>query len=212
MATETGWVDKAAFSQWISLHIGRAYIVGNEVGVINPVGDDLTATEYAAWYKTVWDTIKALDPTAKVGLYGPTQTDRERVRSIMETYYSLYGSPVQSDFYPLHYYLWPGFSLPAEIIKLEAHVAWFEALRSTLWNGPRNFWLAEFGMPTWEYNIDEAELLDCMNSFTSCLMTNTLGISLWAWWPDSEAALIVNDRKTALGRCYYNLATGKPCQ
>lgn len=129
--------------------------------------------------------------------------------AVWAVYESIYGGLLETDFYPLHYYIWPGFTLSSEIAALESHVAFFETNRGTAWQGPKNYWLTEYGMPCWDYTISEAELLSAMNGFTGYLMSNTIGINCWAWWPGLEAALLdESGQKTALGNLYYNLAIG----
>jgi hypothetical protein len=215
IASTSGWVDIDAFNPWVLAHPGKVYIIGNELLCPEPCGSGVTAAEYAAWYADAWATIKALDPSARVAPYGPmgTQAARELAEDVWDAYITLTGGPMPADFYPIHWYPWyPGYNHQAEVAGLEAHVAWFESHRGTKWNGPKDYWLTEYGRPTWEFEIPEQELLDFMEQFTTYLMTNEVGISHWAWWPHSEAALVTNDQRAPLGQCYYNMAIGQACQ
>ena len=211
--SEPGWVEINAFQLWIWTHPGKTYIIGNELLCPEPCGSGVTAVEYAAWYKDAWTTIKSLDPTAKIAPYGPmgTQAAREMVEDVWDAYITLYGVPMPVDFYPLHWYpwfaSWDGSQLANEIAMLEAHVAWFESFRGIEWDGPADYWLTEYGLPAWAFEISEADLLLFMEQFTTWLMANESNISRWAWWPHGEAALVVNGERTALGDLYYQLAT-----
>ena len=212
------WVVLDLFSYWVQTHPGKVYIIGNELLCPEPCGDAVTAEQYAEWYHEAWMTIKALDPTAKIGPYGPigSADGREMVEDVWDAYLNAYGAPMPVDFYPVHWYpwfvTWDGSLLAAEIAALEEHVAWFESYRGIKWTGPQDYWLTEYGLPTWVYEIPGADLLLFMEQFTMWLMTNDSHISCWAWWPAGEAALVAAGARTALGDCYYNLAVGQACE
>lgn len=213
LATETGWGDLPGLITWLK----SIYIVGNELTIYNPVGDDVTPEEYAVWYHDAWTTIKAEQPSAIIAPYGPTQgtTGKSNLLAVWNAYKTMWSESMQTDFYPLHFYLPQGFCLSEQIAEFESLVAFMESHRGIDWNGPKDYRLLEYGMPVWDQDISEAELLSCMDGFTNYLMTNDIGVSQWAWWGhpfSQEAALVKDGQPTALGQCYYNLATGQACQ
>lgn len=214
IASTGGWVEIDAFSLFIFTHPSRAYIVGNELTCPEPCGSGVTPAEYAVWYADAWNTIKALDQTAKVAPFAPIldAMGKDNLLDVWDAYLALTGEMMPADFYPVHWYSHPGYNLAADIADFEEDIAWLENYRGVKWVGPADYWLTEFGMPTWVYEIPEAELLAFMDDFVHYLMTNDVGVSLWAWWPYGEAALVADGEKTALGDCYYNLAIGQPCE
>ncbi len=214
MLHEAGWVNEIACRQWISAHPGKTYIIGNEIDLSDPIGDGITPAEYAVWYNAAWRLIKSTDPTAKVGPFGPVQNSKWVLLDVWTQYHLIAKQPLPADFYPIHFYA-QSVIHSRNIVDFESWVAWIESHRGADWSGPREYWLTEYGLPTWENpHIMDEDLLVFMEDFTHYLMTNQVGVTLWAWWPcvshprgTTRGDLVMNGKRTALGDLYIRLAT-----
>jgi len=217
---DIGWLDGEALCAWMKAHPGKAYIVGNETNDPDPVGDGLTPAQYARWYRDAYALVRQCDPTARIGSYGPAgYHTREFLASVWIEFMALSGgTPMRVDFFPIHHYPRPGFRLNEEVQKLERWIGWLNAQNGKhwRWESGREYWLTEFGLPSWEVPCPTEEGLRLMDELIPWLMDNDLGIALWAWWPSGNkklfpenTLLIEDDVPTDLGRRYFELATTK---
>ena len=211
-----GWYDEAGCREWIEKHPGTICIVGNELAVPTPIGlGELIDTEqYTRWYYEARTLIKSEDPTALVAPYGPVgQVTAGLLIAVWDSHLAQFGMPLQADFYPVHHYCNVADSPPWCWTKLTHWIDWLETHRGTYWDGPRDYWLTEWGLPAWSEPIPMEASLALMEGMAPLLQTNDIGISQHAWWPscnpswrDQCTLLIRNGKVTALGERYLQLA------
>ena len=213
--TEAGrWVDEAGFRRFVRDHDGMAYIVGNELGVITPIGDsNVTPTQYIRWYDAAWWLIKEENPTALIGPFAPVNiAAKERLRTIWAEYQMLTGKPLPADFFPIHHYARKDWTLQGETASLTEWVSWLDSYqgRGWQWMGSPNYWLTEYSRPEWEGPKELDDVLAFMTEFTGWLKTNPLNIKVFVWWPSGRHTnLIHGTTVTPAGELYLELALSK---
>ena len=210
--TEAGrWVDEAGFRRFVQGHDGMAYIIGNELGVITPIGDsNVTEKEYARWYDAAWNLIKSENPTALVGPFAPVgPTAKARLRTIWTQYQTLTGHPMPADFFPIHHYARKDWTLAGEVAGITEWITWLNSYngRGWQWTGGPNYWLTEYSRPEWEGPKELDDILSFMEEFTGWLKTNQLGIEVFVWWPSGRHTnLISGAQPTEAGKLYLRLS------
>lgn len=219
--TETGaWTNEVGFRRFVCEHDSVAYVVGNELLVPTPIGDsNVTPTQYARWYRDAWILIKAENPTALVGPFGPVgPVSKSKLVDVWCEYQVLTGQVMPVDFFPLHHYTTAGaWALESEVASVKEWIGWLDGHNPDDWcwvEGP-DYWLTEYGFRAWAQPIEQDEALCYMEGFTGWLRTNDLGVEVFAWWPSGNAKwpgqgtwLVKDGQVTALGRLYYELAVG----
>ena len=208
--TETGrWSDESGLRQFVRSRDDVDYIVGNERSISTPIGDShVTPIQYAQWYRDAWSLIKAENPSARVGPFGPVAWSPE-LEPVWDAYLHLTGEPMPVDFYPVHKYMWPGQTPDEFWQELTDWVGWLESHRGRAWVGPRVYWLTEFGLPEWGYPewVTPERALEFMADIVPRLKENDLGITTWVWWPSGrDTALIRGVNVTDPGKLYLELA------
>ena len=202
----------SGFRAFVGARPGRAWIVGNEPANSNY----MTPTQHAKWYHDTYYLIKSIDPTAKVAYYATTVRLREQpyMLEFWTEYKRLYRSPVPTDFIAFHYYpargtQWSIDDMAADISRL---IAFLDAHRGAEWDGPRLYWLTEFGLRAWEVPVSENDAMAFMSASIAWLKGNP-DIAMWAWWPSGRptewsenTSLIKDGAPTELGKLYLELA------
>lgn len=203
------WVHEADFRQFVHSHDGMYYVVGNELMLGTPIGDShVTPSQYAQWYRAAWELIKSENPTAQVGPFGP-MTWSPKLLPVWSAYLDLTGELMPVDFYPVHRYMWPGQTPDFFWQELVDWIDWLESHRGRAWSGPRNYWLAEFGLPEWKYPdwVTPELALEFMADVVPRLKENDLGITTWVWWYSGQDTALIHGRTpTELGKLYLKLA------
>lgn len=216
--TEIGrWSDEAGFRQFVRSHDGMFYVVGNELLLGTPIGDShVTPKQYAQWYRDAWTLIKAENPSALVGPFGPCGlVSKNKLLDVWAAYQSLTGQPMPADFFPLHQHVWGAWTLEGEVAYMEEWIGWLNSYnpRGWRWTGEPNYWLTEYSLSAWDRPVEQADALRYMSEFTGWLKVNDLGIKVFVWWPSCNAGwpdqctLLVRGRQvTELGQRYLELA------
>lgn len=214
-----GWYDKEGCREWIRGHPGMIYVVGNELSHYDrSVGDGywVSSDQYPRWYHEVWQFIKTEDPTAIVAPYGPIgQSCAGLLLAVWDSYQRQYGELMPADFYPVHHYCGVDTEPWWCWTKLTHWIDWLERHRGTHWDGPKDYWLTEWGLTAWDVPVPQEAALALMEGMILELRSNDI-ISHHSWWPsgnsqwpDQDTWLVKNGQVTKLGELYYELAVGE---
>lgn len=211
-----GWYDEAGCREWVHTHPSTIYIIGNELSVVGSVGDGywVDANGYARWYHEAQALIEAEDPTAVIAPYGPVgSTTAGLLLAVWDSYQRQFDELLPADFYPIHHYCHRGDEPWWCWQKLAHWIDWVERHRGTHWQGPRDYWLTEWGLMAWDVPVPEDAALGLMTNMVAELRDNDIGISHHAWWPscnsswpDSCTWLVEDGKITRLGKRYFELS------
>lgn len=107
--TEVGYKtrpDRTTILKAAAAHPGAMWFIGNEPDCVWQ--DNMRSDIYAQAYHDLYSTIKAADPTAKIGAGSIVQPTPQRLRyldRVLETYQQMYDEPLPADFWATHSYI-----------------------------------------------------------------------------------------------------------
>lgn len=98
--------DKATLAAIADANPGAVWLIGNEPDCINQ--GNSTPEQYAAIYHELYTFLKARDPAARVTVGGIVQATDLRLQwldAVLETYQTLYGTPLTIDLWNIHAFI-----------------------------------------------------------------------------------------------------------
>ena len=157
--------DKAALTALArSMPAGTTYLIGNEPNV--PGQDDATPADYASQYRTIRDTLRAVDPTARMvgpnvlnwnytcdGCPGYNQADKWVDQMLQEYRNATNGQEFDADIWGIHTYglNWSHLPLTNAPLDISQTVGLRKFLTAQPAQASKPIWITEFGV-IWGYD------------------------------------------------------------
>lgn len=214
--------DPVRFAQWVTDNPGRVWIIGNEPDLVSQ--DGLTREQYAQMYKTYYDFIRPLDPTARFcigAITGGSTTSALTYTTgwyeyVLDYYKNAYGQPMPIDIWNIHSYCGPAqIEDPDQPIRdfVTPFINWCHTVDNGRYAGCE-VWITELPIGEWMGALSEEWIIWFAQRYLPRLERS--GINRWFWFVSSDSsewatvALTKSGVVTPVGQAYSALANGFP--
>ncbi|MCC6484420.1 MAG: DUF1080 domain-containing protein [Armatimonadetes bacterium] len=220
----TGQINNPSqLATWISTHPGKIWIIGNEPDLNSQ--DGLTREQYAAMFKTYYDFIRPLDPSARFAIAGITGGSNnwslnysiEWYGYVLNYYKTTYGYPMPVDIWNVHSYAGAmQIEDPDQPIRdfVQPFVNWCHTVDNGRYAGAE-VWITEMPIGEWMGALNQEWIIWFAERYLPRLEQS--GVSRWFWfisqaWDSYTNVGLVNSNGTvsALGQAYASLANSYP--
>ncbi len=214
--------DPTQFAQWVTANPGRVWIISNEPDLASQ--DGLTREQYAQMYKTYYDFISPLDPTARFcigAITGGSTTSALAYTTgwyeyVLNHYKNTYGQPMPIDIWNIHSYCGPSqIEDPDQPIRdfVTPFINWCHTVDEARYAGCE-VWITELPIGEWMGALSEEWIIWFAQRYLPRLERS--GINRWFWFVSSDSsewgtvALTKSGVVTPIGQAYSTLANGFP--
>jgi hypothetical protein len=214
--------DPAQFQTWVLANPGKIWIIGNEPDLISQ--DGITQEQYARMFKTYYDFIKPLDPTARFAI-GAVASDNDPAglaraegwyQAALDSYQAQFGAIMPVDVWNCHCYASPARADANKTMDdwINPFCAWVKTIEGGAY-ADCEIWITEFGIALWGGDLSMANANTYM--YDLCRLLEASPVDKWFWFlgpyesPWGNICLLTAaGQPSLLGQSYAALANSYP--